>query len=263
MSESKKYKIGAISKMLGIPIQTLHYYEKCGFVSPQKDNDSNYRYYDAWDVNFLLDYKFLKSFEFSNAEIGQIINKDDIESIHNKFENQEEKLIEKIHHYQDVLAELNTEKRKLEVYRSQLNQFTEVKNPPLFYKQHRYKDEYMVPQIGDWLSLLPFVSATFKVSLDSISEPDYWWGYSLSTRKAKDLNVPTSDAEFIPSKRCIYTVFSAMGQHTFASALQQQVLEPIRLRGHQISDDPIGRLIIRAYEKNVYVRYFEIWIPVH
>ena len=68
----EKYKIGTISKLLGIPIQTLHYFEECGFVTPSKDSKSNYRYYDAWDVNFLLDSRYLRSFEFSNAEIEAV-----------------------------------------------------------------------------------------------------------------------------------------------------------------------------------------------
>ena len=47
-----RYKIGDVSRILGISTDLLRYYEKKGVVQPQKDKSNDYRYYDTWDINF-------------------------------------------------------------------------------------------------------------------------------------------------------------------------------------------------------------------
>jgi len=271
---SEKYKIGEISKLLGIPIQTLHYYEKCGFVTPQKDKSSHYRYYDAWDVNYLLDSKYLRSFNFSNAEIEKIINNDSIEGIKSRFSKQEERLIELIYHYQNVLDVLHSEQSRLSKFANHIGTFTEMNSPQIYFLPYRIKNSYQIleggssiPRIDEWLSHMPFITATFKLSHDGIvkGKPEslvYLWGFSVSTKRAKELTIPTQNAEYIPSLKCLYTVFSAHDQNTFARSLCEQVLDPLWSSGYEISDSPIGRLIVRAHEDGEYTRYFEIWIPV-
>ena len=68
-----KYKIGEISKILDVPVETIRFYESKGLIHPQKDKDSNYRYYDYWDINLLFDYKKYRDLEFSLAESLEII----------------------------------------------------------------------------------------------------------------------------------------------------------------------------------------------
>ncbi|MBR3375918.1 MAG: MerR family transcriptional regulator, partial [Firmicutes bacterium] len=44
-----QYKIGDVARILGISTDLLRYYEKKGVVTPTKDKQNDYRYYDAWD----------------------------------------------------------------------------------------------------------------------------------------------------------------------------------------------------------------------
>ena len=57
-----RYKIGDVSRILGISTDLLRYYEKKGVVQPQKDKNNDYRYYDTWDINFLIDCLWFKRF---------------------------------------------------------------------------------------------------------------------------------------------------------------------------------------------------------
>ncbi|CPR16756.1 MerR family transcriptional regulator [Brenneria goodwinii] len=271
---SDKYKIGAISKLLGIPVQTLRYYEECGFVTPRKDKTSNYRYYDAWDVNYLLDSKHLRSFKFSNTEIEQLINKDCVAHIQEKYAQQEKKLLDIIYHYQLVLDELNAEQKRLAAFQDYIGTFTEMNNPQLYFSPYRNNNSYQtlkgrneITHIDNWISHMPFIKATFKIVQNSISKENpqalvYCWGFSVSIKKAKEMNISTQNAEYISSQKCIYTVFSAHNQNTFALSLYQQVFQPLWDAGYEISDAPVGRLIVRAHEDAEYTRYFEIWVPV-
>ena len=46
-----KYKAKEVSRITGIPVDTLRYFEKIGVISPKIDDSNNYRYYSAWDIN--------------------------------------------------------------------------------------------------------------------------------------------------------------------------------------------------------------------
>ena len=276
---TQKYKIGTISKMLGIPSQTLHYYEKCGFVTPEKDTQSGYRYYDAWDINFLLDSKYWQSYEFSNNTVEQMINCSDISDIKEKLSLQRNELIDKLVFYQNLIEQLGEEELRLSRLNDHLNQYTLMPNPILYYDTYRKQYTYQSalnpekpPEMKDWIKAFPFVQPTFFVDKESITlgtSPEnyenllYWWGFSVTPQKAKELDLQfCNKASFLPSKKCIYTIFEASTRNTFSKALIEQVFLPIHNQGYSILSNPVGRLIIRTHEKNTYKRYFEIWVPV-
>lgn len=272
----KKYKIGFISKLLGIPIQTLHYYETCGFVTPTKDCESNYRYYDTWDINFLLDSRFFRSFDFSNSEIEAMLNRDDLSSIYTRFANQERKLLDITQHYQSVLDELHQEKNRILKFQEHIGQFQLIKSPQIFFYAYRKKNNFQVvsnmktgiPDITEWINNMPFVNATFRIPIECLNTKakenlEYIWGFSIPINKAKELQITIDDSvEYCPSIQCLYTVFKANGRNTFIPSLYEQVLKPIWDQGYEITDSPVGKLLIRTHENNIFLRYFEIWVPV-
>lgn len=62
--------IGEISKLTGIPISTLRYYDSEGIISPiHKDKKSNYRYYSEMQIPVLRIIYYLKRLGFSNDSI--------------------------------------------------------------------------------------------------------------------------------------------------------------------------------------------------
>ncbi|WP_423055546.1 MerR family transcriptional regulator [Acetobacterium carbinolicum] len=62
--ENEKNKVADMEKLLDVSTDTIHSYEKHGLILPKKDKNSNYRYFDIWDINFLLDSKPYKTAEF-------------------------------------------------------------------------------------------------------------------------------------------------------------------------------------------------------
>lgn len=271
----EKYKIGIISKILGIPTQTLHYYEKCGFLNPIKDSDSNYRYYDPWDINFLLDSKYLRSFEFSNSQIGEIINNDNLAQVKEQYSNQEELLWKQLFHYQRLLKDIKDEQQRIESISQHLGVFTECISPARFFSPYRYKDTYKksdstteLPQIKEWLSHFPSMKATFKIASSGneyspFHEIGYWWGFSASSDILHEFESDVkAKTEYLPSCKCVYSIFKAYGKDTFMDSLTKQVLNPIRKQGYSIVGAPYGCLIVRVHEEEQFTRYFEIWVPV-
>lgn len=272
---SEKYKIGTISKILGIPSQTLHYYETCGFVTPEKDAQSGYRYYDAWDINFLLDSKYWQSYEFSTSNVENMIHHDSVLEIQDKLAAQKEVLMDRLVFYQNLIGQITEEQQRLSALSSQIGHYELTHSPLLYYDTYRKKNNYQssepdrsLPSMERWIKAFPFVQAMFLVDKESIlygnnDTISYWWGFSISPVKARSLDLDfCSQAALLPSRKSIYTVFEATTKNTFSPALQEQVFDPILKKGYEITGDPVGKLIVRTHEPGNYKRYFEIWVPV-
>ncbi len=69
-----QYKIGDVSKILGISPDLLRYYQKKGVVKPTLGASNNYRYYDAWDINFLIDCLWFKKYGFGIEQTAKLVS---------------------------------------------------------------------------------------------------------------------------------------------------------------------------------------------
>lgn len=68
------YKIGQFSKISGLTVKALRYYDKEEILKPSYRNDENlYRYYNNDDLKKAQLIKFLRSLEFSIMEIKEVI----------------------------------------------------------------------------------------------------------------------------------------------------------------------------------------------
>ena len=63
-----KYSIGEIANLLGISIVAVRNYEKCGLIEPQRNEQNNYREYNAIDLNLIRRARTYMSYGFSLGE---------------------------------------------------------------------------------------------------------------------------------------------------------------------------------------------------
>ena len=69
----KNLKVGEISKIVGINVETLRYYEKIKIMPEPKRIESKYRVYDNSDVQRLLFIKRGKELGFTLKEIKELL----------------------------------------------------------------------------------------------------------------------------------------------------------------------------------------------
>ncbi|MCX8074797.1 MAG: MerR family transcriptional regulator [Clostridia bacterium] len=69
-----KYIINKVSKISGVTIRTLQYYDKIGLLNPSEKTDSGYRIYNENDIEKLVQILFFKELGFRLHEIIKIVN---------------------------------------------------------------------------------------------------------------------------------------------------------------------------------------------
>lgn len=86
----KRYKIGEVSKITKLPISRLRYYDKIGLLSPNyRDQESDYRFYDAYQLELAYLIEQYQYFGFTLEQIALLLH------------NQEQRL----QHESDIISE--------------------------------------------------------------------------------------------------------------------------------------------------------------
>ena len=93
--------VGEVSKMVGVSVRTLHYYDEIGLV-PTKRADSGYRLYSDEDISRLREIVRYRKLDIPLEEIGLILDNPDcdrrkilekhLEKLDSKREEIEEKM---------------------------------------------------------------------------------------------------------------------------------------------------------------------------
>jgi DNA-binding transcriptional MerR regulator len=79
MEDMPMMTIHEVSKLAGVSIRTLQYYDKIGLLHPTGYTDAGYRLYDDADLERLQHILLFRELEFSLKDIGAIINSPDFD----------------------------------------------------------------------------------------------------------------------------------------------------------------------------------------
>lgn len=81
------YQINEVSKITGITVRTLQYYDIKGILKPAKKNALGYREYNKQNLKRLQHILFLKELDFSLKEISELLDKSYIDDLYQKHLN--------------------------------------------------------------------------------------------------------------------------------------------------------------------------------
>lgn len=85
------FTIGEMSKLFGINIRTLRYYDSIGLLHPEyTDPDTGYRYYSSKQFESLNTIRYLRALDMPLEEIGSILQKRSVEHLLSTLEHQQE-----------------------------------------------------------------------------------------------------------------------------------------------------------------------------
>lgn len=80
----QKYSIGTMAKLMGISSEAIRYYESRNIISPVRDPETGYRYYNTWDFHMLLRARHYQNYGFSLEEIAELFRSHELAEIRGK-----------------------------------------------------------------------------------------------------------------------------------------------------------------------------------
>lgn len=261
-----KYKIGDLEKLFGINVQTIRFYESKGFIKPQKNEETGYRYYSNWEINFLLDVIQLKQYGFPLNRIHEIINAENPQKALDSFEQQESAIVKSIAELQEQLESVHRQKNLIKSIEN--GTWEIVPSPQLLFHPYRTRNELLdfkkdEGETARWISHLPVSMASFLLdSTDIHPNINYLWGYSMTIPEAVKRGISSANNMILFSKKSVHTVFEAGDENSFMDALIKLVIPELQKNKFSIMDKPYGRLILRSEFNHKMRRFFEIFIPI-
>lgn len=265
-----KYKIGDVARILGISADLLRYYEKKGVVTPYKDAHNDYRYYDAWDINLLMDCVWFKNFGFSIEQIADMVRIPSAEELDDIFLYKEDELRSTIRRCQLLLRRSEEHRAQLALLPALLGKCEISDSPRLLRYINRVGDQYPTGEGLDsfarqWLRAMPFNHRCFEISQKGLENglDDTRWGFSLGEDYVRELEFPMDPPmESIESQRSIHTVFRSRGKGNFSPQHLDYALDWARREHYTIDGPARGLLVASLLEGDELCGYFECWIPI-
>ena len=236
-----RYKIGDVAKILGISPDLLSYYEKKGVVKPVKDRSNDYRYYEPWDINFLIDCLWYKNFGFGIDQVATIVSKSSYEDIVSMMENKDEEIEQTIRRQELLLRRTRQHLQKIRTAKDFLGKCDLVYSPEIVV--HRCFE------IG-------------QADLQNKTE-NYAWGLSMTMDYVQELNVPVNPpVKHLPSEPSVHSVFTSSGKDAFTPRHLKYLMDYVRSNDLKVTGNARGNLICSVVEDGKLTGYFEVWLPI-
>lgn len=274
--EKLKYKIGEVSKILNIPVETIRFYETKNLIHPEKDESSNYRYYDVWDMNRLLDYKKYRELEFSLGESLEIIKSASLDGFTDKLQEKIDEAEKKAEMYQLKMLKLQNYRNVLKNIPLIIGEYPIVTRPAGYYFINRWyrgeKIHYTTAGesggcFDELLANYTFVENIYRIRKEWFDsdrqEEEFEWGFTIKKKWADALGIKIDDRmEYIRPTQSIYTILKAKEKEYFSHKMLEGAFDFMEKQGYRLAGDVFGNQIAAVREENEDVRYMEIWIPI-
>ena len=87
------YTVNQLTKLSGVSVRTLHFYDEIGLLKPAYYGENNYRYYEEEQLLLLQQILFFRELGFSLNNIQRILNSNDFDKIETLYSHK--KVLEK------------------------------------------------------------------------------------------------------------------------------------------------------------------------
>lgn len=269
---SMNYTIGDFSKILGITVDTLRFYEKRGIVEPTKNKENNYRYFNDLDARKLLMSKWYRSIDFSLNDVTDIVNNPSIGKVTQKIEEIQINLEEKIKMNTLLLNKISEIKKDITDIQSSLYQF-EIKKLPGIYRLRQtnkdtlLKDSLLEDVINEWMNSFPYSFRSFRLDKKSFFQEsclNYNWGLAIFEDEMQYVDIKVNDiTEYICPHTYLSTFMPIADYEEYLSKSSIQfIIDYLNENNYTVVGDIIGKLIITEKVNSQYQSYIEVNIPI-
>ncbi|WP_238902816.1 MULTISPECIES: MerR family transcriptional regulator [unclassified Clostridium] len=267
-------KIGEVSKLLDLPVETIRFYEQQNIVRPSRIKDSKYRHYEPWDIFYLAECMKYRSMGFSVKEISRLMYEENLNFLIKRIESKELNLTQEIQYNTMKIEYLENYRRKLETVALNQGNFWFCKQPERKYmvcterNGSQYLDfDYRNTLYAAWMKKYPFIDSALHIPLEHLSnfhtiDHDFW-SFIVDARYVPALGLPIDDSvKTIPPQLCVSTIINAGEKDELSLKMIEPAIEYVNKSDFSISGDIVGSILVRVHENSKLCRYIEIMIPV-
>ena len=235
-----------------------------------KDRANDYRYYEPWDINFLIDCLWYKNFGFGIEQVAKIVSRSSYDDIISNMEEKDAEIEASIRHQEMLLRRVRANLQEVRRARTLLGQCDLVYSPEIVRYLNRYNFIYdnskdLQRLSHQWLQYMPFTHRCFEIGQEDLENKtdNYAWGFSLSMDYVRELDVPVETPVIhLPSEPSVHSVFKSSGKNAFTPRHLKFLMDYVREKGLTVAGNARGNLICSVLEEDQLTGYFEVWLPI-
>ena len=264
------YKIGKMSKLLGISVEGLRLYERRGMIRAIKDEETGGRYYKPLDITALIRCRSYRRYGFSMNETADLLNTTDLHYIVEKYREREKAIEQDIQWNIQMLSYLKGIRKVVESIDTDY-QVCRIDESPAMYRFTYMKDSELVLDeealklFSNWMDRVPFsaLSIIWDRELFLEGKTSFRAALCVPVEYAKALDYYLGEpVEYVPPKKCVYTISSEDNDRFDVAYCMDYVLAYLKSNGLRLTDDPYCRTFLSTDKKGNYTRWRQVWLPI-
>lgn len=265
-----KYKIGQLSKTMGVSTHLLKHYEKFDLVSPNVDQDTNYRYYDLKQCAKIIESKKYRNMGFSIKETASIVKEYDGEQLNHA-------LSERLEELEVQIEELKRQKLLVEYYAEELAEYEVLLNQwfiemiPEYYYLPQSKNSELIEEHdcminqSNMMDYLPVTKSMLYIKKDTASSNkiQYSWGLAMEQLEIRKIGLDLDERyRIMPEARAFVTYLKLKVPYLETGDIIKQVVEQYYLYKYEEPKEFYGVLLKTIHEDGEEMQYIKVIVPI-
>lgn len=271
----EKYLVSEIAKYFGVTNDTIRYYDKLGIISPKKNKNNNYRYYDRGDI-ICFSYVFeLKNIELPLKEINTMLNDSSLEHAASVIEDHEQRIEAKIKKLQQIKSVINDYRKCFNNAIENVDAIKISENPNIIYREIDEPNGSVIENMSYFQKLTMMHVPLFTFCIDkelflseifcnNLIECRKYYKHALSLKDEEGLiskeDFPHKDFSIIQPRKWLTSVVKFYTNKDYSAILK--IREYIMQNNIEID----GYILLRAisFKNNIENNYdyYEVYIPI-
>lgn len=266
-----KYKISELATVLNVTTNTIRRYEKMGYITSKRSENSNYRYYNENDLSTFLNVRLLRKYGFTHTEIGNMKNSN-LEDLIYEYEKRMKKFDEQINYLtnlrhrlkDDLVLMKKTDEIKQQCYIRDCVDFS--------YVLYQSRDEILTePQritaIQDYLYLSPEVLRVYLIRKEDVENDRNILnaGVAIKTAHLDRYNIKENEFTIRYEKRkslISIAKFPVNGEKNVKEDLLKEPFKYMQEHNLKMNGDIIGIVIANVIEDRQDMQYVLVGVPI-
>lgn len=266
-----KYKISEVAKLLDITPEAIRYYESKGIITPERSEDTGYRYYSGWEIHMLIRARTYRELGYSLDETANLLNHYETEDIISYLSHKEEDIRQDIVRSKNLLKYIGREKQNI-INSNELTGKYSIEYRPDIYRLEMqdgyvlHPDKKLRQTIYDWIDKIPFVFTSTLFPLEEVknSGQNFTVGLGVYKEYAELLDIEESDyVRFFPSELCILTGIQSKSSRAITPELLTPAINYMDSQGMELTGDVLTKSALMRKVDEEYINWHQAWLPFY